>query len=119
MNPFKHRLKIEFIQAIYFVFENNTTDIDIYSLNYHICFFFLDSTKGCHIDCSTLSTAPPSSHTDSVYRITSIEVNLLSFTNGFNMQTPCFNSNPSLNIRIGCEGEFIHSNVLFENFNIL
>lgn len=56
---------------------------------------------------------------DSIYRITSIEVNLLSFSNGFNIQTPCFNSNPSLNIRIGCEGEFIHSNVLFEDFNIL
>lgn len=87
--------------------------------NHCICFTFVDSTKGCHIDCSILSTDPPSSHMDGVYKVLTIEVNLLFVSNGFNLQTLCINRNPSLNIRIGCEGEFIHSNVVFEDFNIL
>lgn len=80
---------------------------------YCICFSFLDSTKRCHIDCSILSSAPPLSHMNRVYRILTIEVLLLSDSNGFNLQSSCLNSNPSLIIKIGCEGEFIHSNVLF------
>ncbi|XP_065930053.1 uncharacterized protein [Magallana gigas] len=80
--------------------EFRTVDFDIISN---------DSTKGCHIDCSILSTDPPSSHMDSVYKILTIEVNLLFVSNGFNLQTQCINRNPSLNIRIGCEGEFIHN----------
>lgn len=69
---------------------------------------FNDSTKRCHIDCSILSSAPPLSHMNRVYRILTIEVLLLSDSNGFNLQSSCLNSNPSLIIKIGCEGEFIH-----------
>lgn len=83
---------------------------------YCICFSFLDSTKRCHIDCSILSSAPPLSHMNRVYKILTIEVLLLSDSNGFNLQSSCWNSNPSLIIKIGCEGEFIHSNVLFWRF---
>lgn len=80
---------------------------------YCICFSFLDSTKRCHIDCSILSSAPPFSHMNIVYRILTIEVLLLSDSNRFNLQSSCVSSNPTLIIKIGCEGEFIHSNVLF------
>lgn len=76
-------------------------------------FLFLDSTKRCHIDCSILSSAPPFSHMNIVYRILTIEVLLLSDSNRFNLQSSCVSSNPTLIIKIGCEGEFIHSNVLF------
>lgn len=85
---------------------------DIFLLMY-IFSPILDRTKGCQIGCSILSTNPFNSIMSGVYKIPTIELHLVSVLHKYELRTSCWNYYPIINLSIGCEGDFIYSNVFF------